>query len=75
VEGMSLIAHDVAFGHFRSEIAHAICSKKKKKNMLYKDIIFSLHVSVGDPVIYPIKNIIKNITGSNGKILLYNNIV
>jgi len=30
VGGMSLIAHDVAFGHFRLEIAHAICFKKKK---------------------------------------------
>jgi hypothetical protein len=31
---MSLIAHDVAFGHFRLEIAHAICFKKKKKCFL-----------------------------------------
>jgi hypothetical protein len=32
---MSLIAHDVTFVHFRFEIAHAICSKKKKKLNLF----------------------------------------
>jgi len=31
VGGLSLIARDVALGHFRSKIAHAICSKKKQK--------------------------------------------